>query len=47
MGKIHLQKSSIIKFIGATIVFYVFLASNVFHVGDMVIPPQEDYLQEE
>lgn len=46
MKRIRLQKNTIIKFFGATIVFYIFLASNTFHVGDMLIPSQEEYLQQ-
>ncbi|MEI7563234.1 MAG: hypothetical protein WCJ39_06335 [bacterium] len=46
MKKIHLQKSTIIKWIGATIVFYLFLMSNVFHVGDSIFPSAKDYINQ-
>lgn len=35
----------ILKFIIATIVFYAFLAFNVFHIGEFLVPTSKDYLE--
>ena len=44
MKRRYFQKKVIIQFVGGTIVLYIFLMSNVFHVGDTLFPPTEDYL---
>ena len=40
-----MKLSRVVKFIIAVIVFYAVLASNVFHIGEKLVPDTKDYLE--
>jgi len=39
-----MNTKTIVKFIIATTVFYLFLAGNIFHIGDLLSPKNKDYV---
>lgn len=43
--KRRFTKRDILKFILATIAFYALLASNIFNVGEKIVPMEKDYLR--
>jgi len=41
-----INRQIIIKFLLATAIFYALLALNVFNIGDIISPPEKDYIDE-